>query len=115
VNTLPSAEGRRTTHEEQEKSRAHVRQDNHTNCVICSRSTGECLVTTTINPSRISVSQVRHSHLVRPLCMLLVNGPVQLTFERLVCAECVIQMLHLAKVQVHLAPVVVLQPQVLTS
>jgi len=55
---------------------------------------GECLLTTAVNPSRISVSQVDHSHLVCPLCKLLVNGPVQLSCERLVCAECVIQMLQ---------------------
>ena len=55
---------------------------------------GECLVTAAINPSRISVSQVDHSHLVCPLCKLVVNGPVQLACERLACAECVIQMLH---------------------
>ena len=55
---------------------------------------GECLVTAAINPSRISFSQVDHSHLVCPLCKLVVNGPVQLACERLACAECVIQMLH---------------------
>ena len=55
---------------------------------------GNCLVTAPINPSRISTSQVDNSHLVCPLCKLLVNGPVQLACERLVCAQCVIEMLH---------------------
>ena len=35
-----------------------------------------------------------HSHLVCPLCKLLVNGPVQLSCKRLMFVECVIQMLH---------------------
>ena len=35
----------------------------------------------------------RPSHVVCPLCNLVMNRPVQLTYERLVCAECIIQML----------------------
>ena len=55
---------------------------------------GDCLVTAPINPSRILTSQVDNSHLVCSQCKLLVNGPVQRACERLVCAQCVIEMLH---------------------
>ena len=76
------------------KNRGRVAGETPTQTAASIRSlAGECLVTAAINPNRISMSQVDHSHLVCPLCNLVVNGPVQLSCERLVCGECITHML----------------------
>ena len=73
------------------KNRGCVAGETPTQTVTSIRSlAGECLVTAAINPDRISMSQVDHLYLV---CHLVVNEPVQLSCERLVCGECITHML----------------------
>ena len=52
------------------------------------------LVTASVDPSRILASPVDHSHLVCPLCKLVVNGPIQLTCETLVCGDCLLKLIR---------------------